>query len=66
MLKASKIQGEGPVVFGVQTKLEPLLLAHLAHYKLSKQKRIEKVMAPQVEGVKNSKKKPLNAIKVGF
>jgi hypothetical protein len=53
MLKASKIQGEGPVVFGVQTKLEPLLLAHLAHYKLSKQKRIEKVMAPQVEGVKN-------------
>jgi hypothetical protein len=36
MLKANKIQGEGHVVFGVQTELEPLLLAHVAHYKLSK------------------------------
>ncbi len=27
-LRAGRIQGEGSVVSGVQTKLEPLLLAH--------------------------------------
>jgi hypothetical protein len=27
MLKAGQIQGEGSIVFGVQTKLEPHLLA---------------------------------------
>jgi hypothetical protein len=36
MLRESKIQGEAFVVFGVQTKLEPLLFAHMAHKKLSK------------------------------
>jgi len=31
MLKASKIQGEGFVIFGVQKKFEPFLLANMAH-----------------------------------
>jgi len=30
-LRAGLIQGEGPVVSGVQTELEPLLLVQLAH-----------------------------------
>ncbi len=30
-VKAQEIQGEGSVVLGVQTKLEPLLLMHLVH-----------------------------------
>jgi hypothetical protein len=38
VLRAGQIQGEGFVVFGAQTKLEPLLLVHLAHYKSSKMK----------------------------
>ncbi len=57
MLKACWIQGEGFGVFGVQTKFEPLLLVYLAHSNHEKQNKIEKVMAPQSRGVKNSKKK---------
>jgi len=55
VLRAGQIQGEGFIVFSVQTKLETFLLAHLAHQKLSKNKkdRIEKVTAPKVEGVNN-------------
>jgi hypothetical protein len=36
VLRAGWIQGESFVVSGVQTKLEPHLLTHLAHSKLSK------------------------------
>jgi hypothetical protein len=36
VLKASQIQEEGSVVFGIPTTLEPLLLAYLAKSKLSK------------------------------
>jgi hypothetical protein len=35
-VRAQEIQREGSVILDVQTKLEPLLLMHLAHYKLSK------------------------------
>jgi len=33
MFKLGQIQGEGSIVSGVQTKLEPFLLAHLMHLK---------------------------------
>jgi hypothetical protein len=36
MLKASYIQGEGSIVYGVQKKLEHLLLAPLGHEKMIK------------------------------
>jgi hypothetical protein len=45
VLTSGWIQREGSVVFGVQTKLEPLLSGALKMIK--KQIRIEKAMAPQ-------------------
>jgi hypothetical protein len=36
VLKASQIQGEGSIVFGVETKLEPFLLMLLRHLKTLK------------------------------
>jgi hypothetical protein len=48
-------QSQG-VVFGVQTKLEPLSLVHLMHLKHQNQNRIEKVMAPQNKGGQELKK----------
>jgi hypothetical protein len=45
----------GSIVSGVQTKLEPFLLAHLCIKTRQKQIRIEKVTAPKIERVKNLK-----------
>jgi hypothetical protein len=44
------------IVFGVQTKLEPLLLVHMMHLKHQNQNRIEKVMVPQNKGGQELKK----------
>jgi len=44
---AGWIQGEVSIVFGIQTKLEPLLLMHLAHETNQKWNRIEKVTSLQ-------------------
>ncbi len=30
-VRAGRIQGEGSIVFGIETKFEPFLLVHLAH-----------------------------------
>jgi hypothetical protein len=38
VIKAGQIQGEGSVVFGAPTKIEPFQLVHLMHYKSSKMK----------------------------
>jgi hypothetical protein len=53
-------QGEGSIVSGVQTKLEPLLLGHLGIWCIKSHKkniRIEKVMAPKVERSRTQKNK---------
>jgi hypothetical protein len=56
-----RIQGEGSIVSGVQTKLKPLLLMYLVH---QKQIRMEKVIAPQSRGDQELKKnKPPNTTK---
>jgi hypothetical protein len=61
MFRACQIQREG---FAVQTKLEPLILAHITHLKIIKRKlELRKLQPPKVEGVKYAKKKTLNAIK---
>jgi len=47
VVRASGIQGEGSVVSGVQTKLEPFFLLHILYTKNNKKQiRIEKVRAP--------------------
>jgi hypothetical protein len=52
-------QREGSVAFGVQTKLEPLLLVHMLHQNRQKRNKMEKVMALQSRVTKNSKKQTI-------
>jgi hypothetical protein len=56
---------EGSIVSGVQTKLEPLLLAHMTLTIVKKWIRNEKVTAFQSE-VKNSKKQTIEHYKGQF
>jgi hypothetical protein len=60
VLKAGRIQ-EGSVVFGVQTKLEPLLSGALKMIKNGLELR--KLWAPKVKGVKTSKKQTTECYK---
>jgi hypothetical protein len=53
---AGWIQVEGSVICGVQTKFEPLLLVHLAHYKAVKNILKLKVTGPQNRGGQKLKK----------
>jgi hypothetical protein len=56
---------EGSVAFGVQNKLEALLLAHLTLRIIEKKLEMRNLWPPKVKGVKNSKKKLLNTTKAG-
>jgi hypothetical protein len=54
LLRAGRIQGDGSVVSGVPTKLEPFLLAHLTHLTIVKNGlEMKKLLAPKVKGVMN-------------
>jgi len=66
VLKAGRIQGEGSLVSGVQTKLEPSSwdISHTNNH--SKLIRKEKVMAPQSKGVKNSRKQTIKHYKIDY
>jgi hypothetical protein len=59
------MQGEGSIVSDVPLKFESLLLVHLAHWKSSKNKSIDKVTAPQIRGVKNWVKQTIEHYKFG-
>jgi hypothetical protein len=65
VLRAGWIQGESSVVFGVQKKLEPLLLSHLTHSKSSKKNQNrESYGPPKSRGSKTQKINPSNVIKL--
>jgi len=66
VLKASQIQGNGFIVYGVQTKCEPLLLVHLALLNCQKHNRIEKIMTPQSREGQEFKKKTTECYKGRF
>jgi hypothetical protein len=49
--------------FGLQTKLEPLILVHMVHQNHQKQIKIEKVTTPQSKGGQELKKKTIKHYK---
>jgi hypothetical protein len=55
VLRAGQIQGEGSVVSGVQTKLEPLLLVHLTRTIIGNRLEMRKLQPPKVKGQKLKK-----------
>jgi hypothetical protein len=58
VFKAGQTQGEGSIVFGVSTKLEPFLLTHLVSLKIVKEGiKLRKLWPFKVERVSNSRKK---------
>jgi hypothetical protein len=60
---ASYIQGEGFIIFSVQKTLNPSYWCFWGTKNCQKRNKIEKVMAPKVEGVKNSKKETTKCYK---
>jgi hypothetical protein len=65
LLRAGQIQGEGFIVFGVQTKLEPFLSVSDALKIVKKGSRFEKVTTPQSRGSQKLKNKSLNTTMAG-
>jgi hypothetical protein len=66
MLRAGRIKGEGAVVSGVKTKLEPLLLIHLTLTIIENRSKMRKIQLPQSKGVKNFKKQTTKHYKSQF
>jgi hypothetical protein len=63
-LRAGQIQGQGSIVSGVPTKLEPLLLMHPVQYKSSTNElELRQLWPPKEEGVKNSEKQTVQHYK---
>jgi hypothetical protein len=65
VLRTGQIQGEGFLVFGVQTKLEPLLLAHLTLKIVKNGLEMKKFWPFKVKGSRTKKNRPPNSTKAG-